>query len=116
MTRILNPNRPKLTNKSNAGTSYHMMNIVTTVNQLIDAIGKPQIEDNDGSDKVNVEWICELSDGTVFTIYDWKEYRPLEYDEEIEFHIGAKNKELSQRAADALGKLNIGKITTNVLR
>ena len=101
MTRILSPNRPKLTNKSNAGTSYHMMNIVTTVNQLIDAIGKPQIEDNDGNDKVNVEWICELNDGTVFTIYDWKEY---------------KNKELSQRAADALGKLNIGKITTNVLR
>ena len=49
MTRILSPNRPKLTNKSNAGTSYHMMNIVTTVNQLIDAIGKPQIEDNDGA-------------------------------------------------------------------
>jgi hypothetical protein len=113
MTRILNPNRPKLSSKSSAGTSYHMMNIVTTINKLSDAIGKPQIEDNDGSDKVNVEWICELSDGTVFTIYDWKEYRPLEYDEEIEFHIGAKNGELSKRAADALDKLNIGDIRTN---
>jgi hypothetical protein len=90
-----------------------MMNIVTTVNKLIDAIGKPQIEDNDGNDKVNVEWICELSDGTVFTIYDWKEYRPLEYDEEIEFHIGAKNGELSKRAADTLDKLGIGDIRTN---
>lgn len=110
MTRILNPNRPKLTNKSNMGTSYHMMNIVTTVNKLIDAIGAPQIEDNNGQDKVNVEWICELSDGTVFTIYDWKEYRPLEYDEEIEFHIGAKNRESSQRAMEALGKLGIGDI------
>jgi hypothetical protein len=113
MTRILNPNRPKLTNKPRGGTSYHMMNIVTTVNKLIDAIGKPQIEDNDGNDKVNVEWICELSDGTVFTIYDWKEYRPLEYDEEIEFHIGAKNRELSKQAADALDKLGIGDIRTN---
>ena len=113
MTRILSPNRPKLTNKPRGGTSYHMMNIVTTVNKLIDVIGKPQIEDNDGSDKVNVEWICELSDGTVFTIYDWKEYRPLEYDEEIEFHIGAKNGELSKRAADALDKLGIGDIRTN---
>ena len=113
MTRILNPNRPKLSSKSSAGTSYHMMNIVTTINKLSDAIGKPQIEDNDGSDKVNVEWICELSDGTVFTIYDWKEYRPLEYDEEIEFHIGAKNRELSKRAADALDKLGIGNIRTN---
>ena len=108
MTRILNPNRPKLTNKSNAGTSYHMMNIVTTVNKLIDAIGAPQIEDNDGNDKVNVEWICELSDGTVFTIYDWKEYRPIDYNEEIEFHIGAKDKAASQRAMEALGKLGIG--------
>jgi hypothetical protein len=108
MTRILNPNRPKLTNKSSAGTSYHMMNIATTVNKLIDAIGAPQIEDNDGNDKVNVEWICELSDGTVFTIYDWKEYRPIGFDEEIEFHIGAKNREASQRAMEALGKLGIG--------
>jgi hypothetical protein len=113
MTRINNPLRPKLSNKPRGGTSYHMMNIVTTINKLIDTIGKPQIEDNDGSDKVNVEWICELSDGTVFTIYDWKEYRPLEYDEEIEFHIGAKNRELSKRAADALDKLNIGDIRTN---
>jgi hypothetical protein len=108
MTRILNPNRPKLSNKPRGGTSYHMMNIVTTVDKLIDAIGAPQIESNDGNDKVNVEWICELSDGTVFTIYDWKEYRPIEFNEEIEFHIGAKDKASSQRAMEALGKLGIG--------
>jgi hypothetical protein len=114
MTRINNPLRPKLSNKPRGGTSYHWMNIVTTVNKLIDAIGAPQVEDNDGSDKVNVEWICELSDGTVFTIYDWKEYRPIEYDEEIEFHIGAKDKVSSQRAMDALSQLGIGetRITT----
>ena len=108
MTRILSPNRPKLTNKPRGGTSYHMMNIATTVNKLIDAIGKPQIEDNDGNDKVNVEWICELSDGTVFTIYDWKEYRSIDYNEEIDFHIGAKDRETSQRAIEALDKLGIG--------
>lgn len=108
MTRILNPNRPKLSSKPRGGTSYHMMNITTTVDKLIDAIGAPQIEDNDGNDKVNVEWICELSDGTVFTIYDWKEYRPIDYNEEIEFHIGAKDKAASQRAMEALGKLGIG--------
>lgn len=108
MTRILNPNRPKLSSKPRGGTSYHMMNITTTVDKLIDAIGVPQIEDNDGQDKVNVEWICELSDGTVFTIYDWKEYRPIDYNEEIEFHIGAKDKAASQRAMEALGKLGIG--------
>jgi hypothetical protein len=73
-----------------------------------------QIEDNDGQDKVNVEWICELSDGSVFTIYDWKEYISIDYDEEIEFHIGAKDKETSQRAADALAKLDIGEIKTNI--
>jgi hypothetical protein len=114
MTRILSPNRPRLSNKSRGGTSYYWMNIITTVNQLIDAIGKPQIEDNDGLDKVNVEWICELSDGSVFTIYDWKEYISIDYDEEIEFHIGAKDKETSQRAADALAKLDIGEIKTNI--
>jgi hypothetical protein len=46
------------------------------------------VEDNTGRDKVNFEWICETKNGTIFTIYDWKEYRRIRLDEEIEWHIG----------------------------
>lgn len=111
--RILNPNRPKLTKKNASGTSYHMVNLISTVNQITNAFGKPQIEDNTGQDKVNIEWIGELNDGSVFTIYDWKEYRVIGYDEEIEFHIGAKSKDISWRAADELEKMGAGKASQN---
>jgi hypothetical protein len=30
----------------------------------------------------------ETNEGDVVTLYTWKEYRPIEVDEEIEFHIG----------------------------
>lgn len=33
----------------------------------------------------------ETSTGKVFTIYDWKEYREIDFDEEIHFHIGGFN-------------------------
>jgi hypothetical protein len=30
----------------------------------------------------------ETEDGTIFTVYDWKEYRKLNEDEDIEWHVG----------------------------
>ena len=80
----------KLTTKSSDGTSFHNIMIKTTVQKLIDTIGHPQYFQNTGNDKVNFEWICETKSGDVVTIYDWKEYRPLGYDEEILFHLGGR--------------------------
>jgi hypothetical protein len=77
------------TNKSACGTSFHGITVKATVNQLIQAFGEPTIQDNTGEDKVNFEWEMETEDGTVFTIYDWKEYRKLKLDEKIEWHIGS---------------------------
>ena len=73
------------------GTSFHDTVIYATPQQLIDAIGSPSYANNEGEDKVNMEWVCETGDGEVFTIYDWKYYRPLEMDEEVGWHIGGKN-------------------------
>jgi len=78
-----------LSDKSADGTSFHDDVIVTTFNKLVDVIGYPQIADNTGEDKSNYDWNCETDEGIVFTIYDWKEYRPIDDDEEIEWHIGA---------------------------
>lgn len=81
----------KKTNLDTCRTSYFGTVLTTTVNNLIDKFGKPSFEDNCGEDKVNVEWNMETSTGKVFTIYDWKEYREIDFDEEIHFHIGGFN-------------------------
>lgn len=86
------------------GTSFHRVTIRTTINKLR-AIAEPICFNNDGEDKVNVEWAGVTSEGYPFTIYDWKEYRILDEDEKIEFHIGAHSRYNSVVAKDELLKL-----------
>jgi hypothetical protein len=88
----------KLSNKSAAGTSFHGHTVTATPNQLIEALGEPQFGWNGGQDKCNFDWICETNDGAVFTIYDWKEYKPLNMDSYYEFHIGAFHGFVADRA------------------
>jgi hypothetical protein len=51
----------------------------------------------------------ETEDGTIFTVYDWKEYRPLEENEMIEWHVGGRSGSDTEKAlneiADALNSL-----------
>lgn len=88
----------KLSEKDSNMTSYWGDQITATPNQLIELIGKPQWGYNDGTDKTNMDWVCETEGGKVFTIYDWKEYRPLNMDSYYGFHIGAHSKEISNQA------------------
>ena len=87
----------KLSNK-NDETSFHFTTITTTVNKLTEALGEAQCIDNTGDDKVNFDWNCETEDGEVFTIYDWKEYRRIGLSDRIEFHIGGKDKSITEKA------------------
>jgi hypothetical protein len=86
------------TNKSTNGTSFHYSTITATVNELISIIGEPVYNGNTGEDKVNIEWELEDDNEDVVTIYDWKEYRMIGYDEKIEWHIGGKSKEITDNA------------------
>ena len=61
------------------------------MDDLRNVLGQPKFESNDGQDKCNFDWIMETEDGTVFTVYDWKEYRQLAEDEVIEWHIGGRS-------------------------
>ena len=81
----------KRTDKIANGTSFHDRTFTATVDDLRNVLGQPQFESNDGEDKNNFDWIMETGDGTVFTVYDWKEYRRLEEDEVIEWHIGGRS-------------------------
>ena len=53
--------------------------------ELVAVFGEPE----GGGDKTTVEWCLKFADGTVATIYDWKEYEtPMGL---YSWHIGGKN-------------------------
>jgi hypothetical protein len=88
----------KKTLKSANGTSFHDTTIKSSVLTLTKILGEPHYSGNDGNDKTNFEWQMETDNGDVFTVYDWKEYRPLNENEIIEWHIGGINKNITETA------------------
>jgi hypothetical protein len=94
----------KKTYQNTDGTSFHGITIRASVDQLISAFGDPSMEYNTGEDKVNFEWDMETDEGEVFTIYDWKEGRPLQRDQYVTWHIGSMNKSVSNDAERELLK------------
>ena len=88
----------KATSKEIDGTSFHETTIKCSVATLRKVLGEPDYEPNDGEDKINFEWVMETNDGDVFTVYDWKEYRSLNENEMIEWHIGGRNKKSTEQA------------------
>ena len=97
----------KKTEQSADGTSFHGITIETTLGRLRAAFGDPQWEYNDGEDKSNIDYTLETSDGDVFTVYDWKEYRPIGEDEVLDFHIGAYNNHIAFEAKQEMHKIGL---------
>jgi hypothetical protein len=88
----------KPTEQSVNFTSFHDTVINCSVSTLRKVLGEPAVESNDGKDKVNFEWYMEIEEGSVFTVYDWKEYRSLNENEIIEWHIGGHRPEVTEQA------------------
>ena len=91
-------NKFKQTTQSPIGTSFHDTIINASVNDLTKVLGEPQYDANHGTDKINFEWMMELNDGSVFTVYDYKEYRVLDKREIIGWHVGGLNGLVTERA------------------
>lgn len=91
----------KKTNKSLDGTSFHGATFSATLADLQVILGAPN-SGGDHHDKVQNEWELELEDGTVFSVYDWKEYRRYTDKETIEWHIGGMNLKDTFVAQDTL--------------
>ena len=91
----------KKTNKSLDGTSFHGATFNATLADLQVILGAPN-SGGDHHDKVQNEWELELEDGTVFSVYDWKEYRRYTDKETIEWHIGGMNQKDTFVAQDTL--------------
>jgi hypothetical protein len=88
----------KKTFKEIGGTSFYDTTIKCSTATLRKALGEPEYRMNDGQDKINFEWELETVNGDVFTVYDWKEYRILNENEMIEWHIGGHNREVTEQA------------------
>ena len=76
------------TTHSANGTSFHGHTVSATLEQLIQVCGQPHAWGS-ADEKSQYDWYMETEDGKVFTIYDWKEYREIDEDEVIQWHIGA---------------------------
>jgi hypothetical protein len=92
----------KHTRKSSGGTSFHGTTIKTTAGKLKELFPNSYYEQNDGSDKCNYDFTLETSTGDVFTIYDWKMYRPIGDNEMVSFHIGGLNSTVTVQAKNEL--------------
>jgi len=88
----------KPTQKETSGTSFYDTTINCSVATFKKVLGEPVYDGNDGLDKVNFEWEMETEEGDVFTVYDWKEYRPLNENEIIEWHIGGMSGRITEQA------------------
>jgi hypothetical protein len=91
----------KKTNKSLDGTSFHGATFSATLADLQIILGAPN-HTSDPHDKVQNEWELELENGTIFTVYDWKEYRRYTDKETIEWHIGGRSQKDTFVAQDTL--------------
>lgn len=95
----------KQTNQSPNGTSFFDITIMATPAQLKEAFPESWYGDNDGSDKTNYDFTLETESGKVFTIYDWKYYRPLNDNEMVEWHIGGHDAMTTIEAAGEVAEI-----------
>ena len=75
----------KFTNDANRNGTHLQGYVQAYYHQLVEVFGEPE----GGGDKTTAEWALEFEDGTVATIYDWKEYEtPMGL---YHWHIGGLN-------------------------
>jgi hypothetical protein len=69
--------------------------------QLVAVFGEP----TDSGDKTTAEWALQFEDGTVATIYDWKEYTtPMGM---YRWHIGGHSMDAVARVIEAVTKQGV---------
>ncbi|MFA5395081.1 MAG: hypothetical protein WCY85_08875 [Sulfurimonas sp.] len=69
------------------GTSFANLSINTNLDRLVELLGQVSFLGS-GDDKVQLEWAFYKSPTRVFTIYDYKENKPIH--EITDWHVGAK--------------------------
>ena len=83
------------------GTSFKG-DFYATYDEIVAVFGQPDFGPNKDGDKVTCEWCLEFEDGTVATIYDWKQYEtPMG---NYLWHIGGHDYEAVERVLETMGR------------
>jgi len=82
---------------TNVGGTFLRGYIKATYDQLVKTFGEPHDPDGDNY-KTDVEWAFEFADGTIATLYNWKngknylgEAEGLELDDIYEWNVGGNS-------------------------
>lgn len=97
------------------GTSFFGTCISTNFTALVKVLGTPAYQDNTGEDKVNFEWEMETEGGDPFTVYSWKEYRPIKHNEKISWHIGGNSLAATEKAKSEIQNAIASLVLRNTL-
>lgn len=93
----------RVTNNYNDSNMTSLQGYVTThYADLVKLFGEPLR----GGDKTTAEWILKFEDGTVATIYDWKEYTtPMGW---YDWHVGGNKRTVVALVQEVLdGKIEV---------
>lgn len=96
------------TNKCIGGTHFQYITVIATLGELRKIFGEPEYEEP--GDKTGYQFVAETDDGDVFSVYDRLEYRKLEEDEAINWHIGSHSKEISEKAKAEIIKIGVAEL------
>jgi hypothetical protein len=93
----------KFTNHASVNGTCLQGYVKTTYHHLVSAFGQPEFGPNNHTgDKVTCEWCLRFEDGTVATIYEWKNgFTPMGMEE---WHIGGNSRYAVERVLEVLEK------------
>jgi len=80
--------------------------VETTYDKLVAVFGAPR---RGPGDKTTCEWVLRFADGTVATIYDWKE--DATPTDQYDWHVGGSSKYALDRVNDALASKEFFRFT-----
>jgi hypothetical protein len=92
----------KPTKQNISGTDFFGDEVSCSLETMTKLLGQPPAGPFI-DDKAQYEWLMELEDGTVFTVYDYK-HRKIEQDTIVYWHIGAFSSSASKRAKNEILK------------
>ena len=100
----------KTMKKTNQISGTHLQGVVdTSYDNLVKIFGEPHIKGEPGS-KVDVEWAFEFKDGTISTIYNWKDGPCYQRDDGdpvetiTDWHVGGMHKDALTKVAEKINR------------
>jgi hypothetical protein len=78
--------------------------ITASRKELVEVFGEPCLFEPSTMEKVQIEWCLEFGDGTVATIYDWKQYGHIPPEDEIvDWNVGGHSAKAMDQVLAAIG-------------